>query len=145
MKPFQTALVVLATLVVAISLSNNDQWVTGLVILVAGLGLAWLTKPPMGTATNHEGAQAAAANDGAPIIYWRASCSFCLQMRLSLGKMGRRAHWVNIKHDPDAAAFVRSVNGGNETVPTVVMHGQPVTNPDPQLVRKALPRLGHQQ
>ncbi len=139
MKPYQTALVVIATSIVAIALSNNGQWVTGLIVLIAGLGVAWVTKPPMGTATNHEGARAAAAEDGAPIIYWRPSCSFCLRMRFSLGRLGRRAHWVNIRHDAVAAAFVRSVNGGNETVPTVVLHGEPVTNPDPLLVRQALP------
>ncbi len=42
--------------------------------------------------------------------------------------------WVNVWQDADAAAFVRSVNDGNETVPTVVIDGIPATNPDPQAV-----------
>lgn len=36
--------------------------------------------------------------------------------------------------DQDAAEYVRSVNGGHETVPTVVVDGHPLTNPDPALV-----------
>lgn len=45
---------------------------------------------------------------------------------------------INIWRDPDAAAFVRSVAGGNETVPTVVIHGRPVVNPSPRIVIAAL-------
>lgn len=33
--------------------------------------------------------------------------------------------------EEDGAAYVRSVNGGNETVPTVVIGNHPVTDPDP--------------
>jgi hypothetical protein len=35
----------------------------------------------------------------------------------------------NIWEDPDAAAFVRSVARGNETVPTVVVRGSALVNP----------------
>lgn len=138
MKPFQTALVVIAISIVAIALSNAGHWVPGLGVLVAGLFLAWVTKPPVGAAASHERAVRGAAETGRPIIYWRPGCSFCLWMRMSLGRPGRGAYWVNIRQDADAAAFVRSVNGGNETVPTVVLYGNPVTNPEPQLVRQAL-------
>ena len=65
------------------------------------------------------------------VIYWRPGCAYCARMRVRLGRTGRRAIWVNIWQDPDAAAFVRSINDGNETVPTVVIDGQPLTNPDP--------------
>ena len=37
---------------------------------------------------------------------------------------------VNIEEDPEAAAFVEQVNGGNQTVPTVVFpDGSAATNP----------------
>ena len=40
----------------------------------------------------------------------------------------------------EARAYVASVNGGNEIVPTVVIDGTPHTNPDPRQVRAALDR-----
>jgi len=42
-----------------------------------------------------------------------------------------RVHQVNIWKGSDAAAFVRSVADGNETVPTVVIDGRAVVNPAP--------------
>ena len=45
---------------------------------------------------------------------------------------------MNIWQDAEARAFVRSVNDGNETVPTVVIDGRAHTNPDPALVRQRL-------
>ncbi len=47
-------------------------------------------------------------------------------------------HRINIWADPDAAAFVRSVADGNETVPTVVVDGQAMVNPTPSQVVAAL-------
>ena len=40
--------------------------------------------------------------------------------------------------DAEAAAYVREVNGGNETVPTVVIDGVPHTNPRPAMVLERL-------
>ena len=49
--------------------------------------------------------------------------------------VGIRATLRNIWDDPEAAAFVRTVNNGAETVPTVVVDGAVYTNPPPdQLV-----------
>jgi len=48
---------------------------------------------------------------------------------------------VDIEHDPAAADFVMSVNGGNQTVPTVVFpDGTALTNPSLADVRARLPR-----
>jgi hypothetical protein len=47
---------------------------------------------------------------------------------------------LNIWTDPGAAAFVRSVNGGDETVPTVVVAGEVLVNPTPRQVRRELER-----
>jgi len=72
------------------------------------------------------------------VIYWRPGCPYCLRLRATLGRSRRRALWINIWEDPEGAAFVRSVNDGDETVPTVVIDGVAHTNPHPALVRDAL-------
>ncbi|MFG2987711.1 glutaredoxin domain-containing protein [Streptomyces sp. NPDC048257] len=83
-------------------------------------------------------AQRRSAADGRPIIYWRAGCTYCLRLRIRLGRSARRAHWVDIWRDPAGAAAVREANDGNETVPTVVVAGRPHVNPDPAWVRAQL-------
>lgn len=75
-------------------------------------------------------------------IYWRPGCTFCQLLTARVRSYSDRAAWVNIWQDPEGAAYVRSVNGGNEVVPTVVMDGVAHTNPSPSLVREALRRLG---
>ena len=82
--------------------------------------------------------RAEAERRGVPLIYWRSGCTFCVRLRLALGLSGRRAVWVNIHRDPDAAARVRSVNDGNETVPTVFVGDRAHTNPSPRWVRGLL-------
>ncbi|MEU6273264.1 glutaredoxin domain-containing protein [Streptomyces populi] len=79
------------------------------------------------------------AADGRPVVYWRPGCVYCLRLRVRLGLGARRLHWVNIWRDPAGAAAVREANGGDETVPTVVVAGRPHTNPDPEWVRGQLP------
>ena len=75
---------------------------------------------------------------GPVVVYHRPGCTFCARLKLVLTGVRSRAIWVDIWDDPEAAAFVRSVNEGNETVPTVIMDGRPHTNPDPFRVRRAL-------
>jgi len=72
------------------------------------------------------------------VIYWRPGCGFCMRLRQALGADAEQATWINIWDDQDAAAFVREANDGSETVPTVVLDGIPVTNPDPQIVKDRL-------
>jgi mycoredoxin len=83
-------------------------------------------------------ARARSARDGRPIVYWRPGCRYCLRLRRRLGRRAARAHWVNIWRDPDAAAAVRAVTGGDETVPTVVAGGEAVVNPDPEWLLQRL-------
>ncbi|MBO1335685.1 glutaredoxin domain-containing protein [Streptomyces sp. VRA16 Mangrove soil] len=83
-------------------------------------------------------AERRSAADGRPIVYWRPGCTYCLRLRFRLGRHARRAHWVDIWRDPAAAAAVRAVNHGDETVPTVVLAGRARTNPDPAWVRARL-------
>ncbi len=74
-------------------------------------------------------------------VYWRPGCPFCLRMRWTLRLRRVRAEWVNIYRDPSASAFVRSVADGNETVPTVVIDGEPFVNPPPSRVVAAARRV----
>ncbi|MEW2289227.1 glutaredoxin domain-containing protein [Streptomyces sp. NPDC047841] len=83
-------------------------------------------------------AQRRSAVDGRPVVYWRPGCTYCMRLRIRLGRGARRLHWVDIWRDPAGAAVVRAANDGNETVPTVVVAGRPHTNPDPAWVREQL-------
>ena len=65
------------------------------------------------------------------VIYWRPLCGFCQRLLEALEVAGIRATLRNIWDDPEAAAFVRSVNDGAETVPTVVVDDIVYTNPPP--------------
>ena len=79
-------------------------------------------------------------NDHTPAVefYWRPGCGFCMMLDRKLRKAGVPMTKRNIWDDPDAAAFVRSVAGGNETVPTVVVAGQALVNPRAAAVLAAL-------
>lgn len=72
-------------------------------------------------------------------LYWRPGCAFCAILRRRLRRAGIALDEHDIWSDPVAAAFVRSVAGGNETVPTVVVDGVALVNPSS---REVLARLG---
>ena len=55
-------------------------------------------------------------------------------MRVALVEAGVPVEWHDIWADPNAAAFVRSVAGGNETVPTVRIGGHVLVGPSPKHV-----------
>ncbi|ANH39881.1 Putative glutaredoxin [Nocardioides dokdonensis FR1436] len=74
--------------------------------------------------------------EGVPVVYWRPGCHYCLKLRLGLLLLRQRVIWVDISKDPDASARVRSVNGGNETVPTVFSRGSVKANPSLAWVRE---------
>ena len=84
------------------------------------------------------------AAPGAPppavVVYWRPGCPYCARLRWGLRRSNVTSEWVNIWNDPNAAAFVRSVNGGDETVPTVVVGGTTMVNPGPRQVKGELAR-----
>ncbi len=60
------------------------------------------------------------------------------ELSIRLGRSARPLDWVSIWRDPAGATAVRAANDGNETVPTIVVAGQPHTNPDPEWVREQL-------
>ncbi|WP_018157265.1 glutaredoxin family protein [Demetria terragena] len=71
-------------------------------------------------------------------VYWRPGCPFCMALRASLKTARIDATWINIWEDEEAADVVRAANNGNETVPTVVVGDQTMTNPSLGQVKKAL-------
>ncbi|HEV7896711.1 MAG TPA: glutaredoxin domain-containing protein [Planosporangium sp.] len=62
-------------------------------------------------------------------VYSRPGCPYCFLLRRGLRKHDIDFTEINIWTDPDAAAAVRAVADGNETVPTVHVAGQWLVNP----------------
>lgn len=132
-----TALAAVAV-VLLIILGQDERWVIGGIAAVVLLIAAWYFSPLNGrNATKWTG------NHGRDevVIFWRPGCVFCMRMKASLGRAGRKATWFNIWSDPAAAEFVRAHNDGNETVPTVILGGEVMTNPEPGVVRRELERI----
>ncbi|GAA5101692.1 mycoredoxin [Haloechinothrix salitolerans] len=71
-------------------------------------------------------------------IYWRQGCPFCMMLRARLKPTGLPLREVNIWEDPDAAARVRAVADGNETVPTVFIGEHAMVNPTANRVMAAV-------
>jgi len=71
-------------------------------------------------------------------FYWRPGCPFCMALERKLNKYGINLDKHNIWEDQSAAAVVRSVADGNETVPTVYVAGQFLVNPSAKTIRKLL-------
>ncbi|GAB2906072.1 glutaredoxin domain-containing protein [Streptomyces heilongjiangensis] len=134
-------LLVLCGSAVATAQVVNGNPGTAAALLCAFLALAGMNSPLIfPRSIGAEEAQRRSAVDGRPVVFWRPGCTYCMRLRLRLGRGARQAYWVNIWRDPDGAAAVRAANGGNETVPTVVVAGRPHTNPDPGWVREQLSR-----
>ncbi len=71
-------------------------------------------------------------------FYWRPGCPFCARLEHALDTANVPMTKHNIWDDPDAAAFVRSVADGNETVPTVRVGERSFVNPSPNHLAKVL-------
>ncbi|MGI9196680.1 MAG: mycoredoxin [Candidatus Nanopelagicales bacterium] len=72
-------------------------------------------------------------------MYTTTWCGYCMRLKAQLGREGIEIREVDIEADPQAAAFVESVNGGNQTVPTVVFpDGSALTNPSLAQVKEKL-------
>ncbi len=74
-------------------------------------------------------------------FYWRPGCPFCMSLGRALSGIELPLEKHNIWEDPDAAAFVRSVANGNETVPTVRVGDQFMVNPSAKQVAAAVARV----
>jgi mycoredoxin len=63
-------------------------------------------------------------------IYSTPWCGFCHRLMRQLDRAGVEYTSVDIERDPVAADLVMQLNGGNQTVPTVVFpDGSVLTNP----------------
>lgn len=71
-------------------------------------------------------------------FYWRPGCPFCITLRQRLRRRHIPMRPVNIWEDPDAAARVRQVTGGDEIVPTVFIGRRSLVNPSIGQVEAAL-------
>ncbi len=79
-------------------------------------------------------------------MYTTTWCGFCKNLKRQLGKAGVEVNEVDIERDPEAAIFVEGVNGGNQTVPTLLFaDGSTMTNPSATQVQKKLAALAATQ
>jgi mycoredoxin len=76
---------------------------------------------------------------GTVTMYSTTWCGYCRRLKSQMDREGIGYTEVNIEHAPDAAEFVMRVNGGNQTVPTVLFpDGSAATNPSLAEVRARL-------
>ena len=75
-------------------------------------------------------------------MYTTTWCAYCRRLKSQLAAEGIEMAEVNIEEEPGAADYVMSVNGGNQTVPTVVFpDGSTMTNPSAADVKHRLSEL----
>jgi mycoredoxin len=75
-------------------------------------------------------------------MYTTTWCGFCKNLKRQLAKAGVEVTEVDIELDPEAAKFVEGVNGGNQTVPTLLFaDGSTMCNPSAAMVQQKLAAL----
>jgi mycoredoxin len=75
-------------------------------------------------------------------MYSTSWCGYCHRLKSQLDREGIGYEVVDIERDPAAADFVMSVNGGNQTVPTLKFDdGSALTNPSIVQVKEHLAAL----
>ncbi|MDG4832843.1 glutaredoxin domain-containing protein [Solwaraspora sp. WMMD1047] len=79
---------------------------------------------------------AEAEQSPAVTVYTRPGCPYSFLLRRRLRRRGVPFVEVDIWQDPQAAAAVRAVADGNETVPTVHVAGQWLVNPSADAVER---------
>ncbi|MBL8930060.1 MAG: mycoredoxin [Kineosporiaceae bacterium] len=76
---------------------------------------------------------------GAVTMFTTSWCGYCVRLKQQMTREGIPFSEVNIEQVPAAAEFVMSVNGGNQTVPTLLFpDGSAATNPAVSEVRARL-------
>ena len=72
-------------------------------------------------------------------MYSTTWCGYCYRLKAQFDREGIAYEVVDIERDQAAADFVMSVNGGNQTVPTVHFpNGAALTNPTLAEVKEQL-------
>lgn len=78
-------------------------------------------------------------SNAAVTMYTTSWCGYCFRLKKVLQKEGIDFVEVDIEQDADAAQFVASANGGNQTVPTLKFaDGSTLTNPSGAQVKAKL-------
>ncbi|HEX4721287.1 MAG TPA: glutaredoxin domain-containing protein [Pseudonocardiaceae bacterium] len=72
------------------------------------------------------------------VMYARPGCPFCTMLRADLAAAGLSYRERDIWQDPTAAAAVRKVANGNETVPTVNIGDVWLVNPSVDEIRQVV-------
>ncbi|MGH3754378.1 MAG: mycoredoxin [Pseudonocardiaceae bacterium] len=63
-------------------------------------------------------------------VYTTVWCGYCRRLKAQLDRADITFREIDIEHDEAAAMFVADVNGGNQTVPTVLLpDGSVLANP----------------
>ena len=77
--------------------------------------------------------------DSVVTMYSTQWCGYCHRLKSQMDREGIRYEVVDIEAHPEAAEIVMSVNGGNQTVPTLVFpDGSALTNPSVAQVKEKL-------
>lgn len=80
-----------------------------------------------------------APEPGTVTMFSTTWCGYCRRLKSQMDAAGVSYTEVNIEEMPDAAAFVEQVNGGNQTVPTLLFpDGSAATNPSLAEVQQRL-------
>jgi mycoredoxin len=75
-------------------------------------------------------------------MYSTPWCGYCHRLKSQLDREGIAYQVIDIEQDPASAEFVMSVNGGNQTVPTIrFADGTTMTNPSITQVKQHLATL----
>ncbi|MER8231573.1 glutaredoxin domain-containing protein [Streptomyces sp. NPDC101490] len=80
---------------------------------------------------------------GTVTMYSTTWCGYCRRLKSQMEREGIAYTEINIEQDPDSAAFVEKANGGNQTVPTLLVVAPSgtesvMTNPSLAQVKQAL-------
>ena len=74
---------------------------------------------------------------GTVTMFSTSWCGYCRRLKTQLGREGIQMQVIDIEEQPEYAAYVEEVNGGNQTVPTLVFpDGTSATNPSVIEVKK---------
>jgi mycoredoxin len=75
-------------------------------------------------------------------MYTTPWCGYCRRLKSQLAREGIEITEVDIEREPDAAEYVMTVNGGFQTVPTVLFpDGSTMTNPSVRAVKQRMEEL----
>ncbi|MER7275153.1 mycoredoxin [Dactylosporangium sp. NPDC000244] len=76
-------------------------------------------------------------------MYSTTWCGYCHRLKSQMDREGIQYQVIDIERDAEAAKFVETVNGGNQTVPTLRFDdGTSMTNPTIVQVKKHLETVG---